>query len=152
MLHGELERLAGHLDVAMRLCDAAGLAVATARFSLHKETVHRLVSQMCGSRFGRGVVVPGGVAALPRVGPADLLAGLARLDRAISGDVAVLMGTSSFLDRLRRTGPLRPERARETARSARSAGRRATTTTTAAPAPTMATPHWACRSRYRTTR
>ena len=64
----ELERLAGHLDVAMRLCDAAGLAVATARFSLHKETVHRLVSQMCGSRFGRGVVVPGGVAALPRVG------------------------------------------------------------------------------------
>ena len=113
VLHAELERLAGHLDVAMRLCDAAGLAVATARFALHKETVARLVSRMCGSRFGRGVVVPGGVAALPPVGPADLLAGLARLDRAISGDVAALMGTSSFLDRLRRTGPLRPERARE---------------------------------------
>jgi formate hydrogenlyase subunit 5 len=113
VLHAELERLASHLDVAMRLCDGAGLAVATARFSLHKETVHRLVSQMSGSRFGRGVVVAGGVAALPRVGPAGLLAGLARLDRAISGDVAVLMGTSSFLDRLRRTGPLRPERARE---------------------------------------
>ena len=32
VLHAELERLAGHLDVAMRLCDAAGLAVATARF------------------------------------------------------------------------------------------------------------------------
>ena len=113
VLHAELERLASHLDAAMRLCDGAGLAVATARFSLHKENVHRLVSQMCGSRFGRGVVVAGGVAALPRVGPADLLAGLDRLDRAISGDVAVLMGTSSFLDRLRRTGPLRPERARE---------------------------------------
>jgi formate hydrogenlyase subunit 5 len=113
VLHAELERLAGHLDAAMRLCDGAGLAVATARFALHKETVHRLVSQMCGSRFGRGVVVAGGVAALPRVGPADLLAALARLDRAISGDVAALMGTSSFLDRLRRTGPLRPERARE---------------------------------------
>ncbi len=113
VLHAELERLAGHLDVGMRLCDAAGLAVATARFALHKETVLRLVSQMCGSRFGRGVVVPGGVAAPPRVSPADLLAGLARLERAISGDVAVLMGTSSFLDRLRRTGPLRPERARE---------------------------------------
>ena len=113
MLHAELERLAGHLDVAMRLCDAAGLAVATARFSLHKETVLRLVGHLCGSRFGRGVVVPGGVSALPRVGPADLLAGLARLDRAVSGDAAALMGTSSFLDRLRRTGPLRPERARE---------------------------------------
>jgi Ni,Fe-hydrogenase III large subunit len=97
----------------MRLCDAAGLAVATARFSLHKETVLRLVGHLCGSRFGRGVVVPGGVAALPRAGPADLLARLARLDRAVRADAAALMGTSSFLDRLRRTGPLRAERARE---------------------------------------
>ncbi|MGH3124694.1 MAG: NADH-quinone oxidoreductase subunit C, partial [Streptosporangiaceae bacterium] len=113
VLHAELERLASHLDVATRLCDAAGLAVATARFALHKEIVHRLVSQMCGSRFGRGVVVPGGITALPRLGAADLLTELARLERAISGDVSVLMGTSSFLDRLRRTGPLRPERARE---------------------------------------
>ena len=113
VLHAELERLAGHLDVAMRLSDAAGLAVATARFALHKETVLRLVSRMCGSRFGRGVVVPGGVAAPPRLRPADLLAGLARLERAITGDATALMGTSSFLDRLRRTGPLRPERARE---------------------------------------
>ncbi len=113
MLHAELERLAGHLDVAMRLCDAAGLAVATARFAWHKEAVLRIVSRMCGSRFGRGVVVPGGVAAPPRLGPADLLAGLAPLERAITGDVTALMGTSSFLDRLRRTGPLRPERARE---------------------------------------
>ena len=113
VLHAELERLAGHLDVAMRLCDAAGLAVATARFSVHKETVLRLVGHLCGSRFGRGVVVPGGVSALPRVGPADLLARLARLDRAVRGDAAVLMGTSSFLDRLRRTGPLRAERAHE---------------------------------------
>jgi formate hydrogenlyase subunit 5 len=113
VLHAELERIAGHLDVAMRLCDAAGLAVATARFALHKETVLRLVSRMCGSRFGRGVVIPGGITALPQVAAADLLADLARLDRAISGDVTALMGTSSFLDRLRRTGPLLPERARE---------------------------------------
>jgi formate hydrogenlyase subunit 5 len=113
LLHAEFERLANHLDVAVRLCDAAGLAVATARFALHKETVHRLVSQMCGSRFGRGVVIPGGVTALPRVTAADLLAELGRLGRAVSGDVVALMGTSSFLDRLRRTGPLRPERARE---------------------------------------
>jgi formate hydrogenlyase subunit 5 len=113
VLHAELERLANHLDVAVRLCDAAGLAVATARFAFHKETVHRLVSQMCGSRFGRGVVVPGGITALPRVAAADLLAELARLDRAISGDVVALMGTSSFLDRLRRTGPLPPARARQ---------------------------------------
>ena len=61
VVHAELERIANHLDVAVRLADAAGLAVATARFALHKERVLRLVSGLCGSRFGRGVVVPGGV-------------------------------------------------------------------------------------------
>jgi formate hydrogenlyase subunit 5 len=113
VLHAELERLACHLDVAVRLADAAGLAVATARFGWHKEQVLRLVSRACGSRFGRGVVVPGGVSRLPLASPAQLLADINRLDTAVTADVAALMGTASFLDRLRRTGPLSPERARE---------------------------------------
>ncbi|MGH9059689.1 MAG: NADH-quinone oxidoreductase subunit C, partial [Acidimicrobiales bacterium] len=37
VLHAELERIANHLDVLGKLTDAAGLAVATARFGLHKE-------------------------------------------------------------------------------------------------------------------
>jgi formate hydrogenlyase subunit 5 len=113
VLHAELERLANHLEAAVRLADAAGLAVATARFGVHKERVMRLVSRMCGSRFGRGVVVPGGVSALPEVSSGEFLAEIGRLDKAITADVRVLMGTASFLDRLRRTGPLRPERGRE---------------------------------------
>jgi formate hydrogenlyase subunit 5 len=112
-LHAELERLACHLDVAVRLADGAGLAVATARFGWHKERVLRLVSRACGSRFGRGVVVPGGVGRLPLIGPAELLSEIGTLEKAVTADVAALMGTASFLDRLRRTGPLRPERARE---------------------------------------
>jgi len=113
VLHAELERLASHLDAAVRLADAAGLAVAAARFGVHKERTARLVSRMCGNRFGRGVVVPGGVGARPEVSGADFLAEVGRLDKAVTADAAVLMGTASFLDRLRRTGPLRPERARE---------------------------------------
>jgi len=112
-LHAELERIANHLDVAVRLADAAGLAVATARFALHKERVLRLVSGMCGSRFGRGVVVPGGVAALPRLRPAEISAELGRLEKPITADAAALMATSSFLDRVRGTGPLSPDRARQ---------------------------------------
>ena len=112
VLHAELERIANHLDVAVRLADAAGLAVATARMALHKERVMRLVSRMCGSRFGRGVVVPGGVTALPRLSPADLRAELDKLARQVTAEAAALMATSSFLDRLRGTGPLTPERAR----------------------------------------
>jgi formate hydrogenlyase subunit 5 len=113
VLHAELERIANHLDVAVRLADAAGLAVATARMALHKERVMRLVSRMCGSRFGRGVVVPGGVTALPRLSPADLRAELDQLSRPIAADAAALMASSSFLDRVRGTGPLTPARARQ---------------------------------------
>jgi formate hydrogenlyase subunit 5 len=110
-LHAELERLACHLDVIVRLADGAGLAVATARFGWHKEQVLRLVGQACGSRFGRGVVVPGGVSAGPD--PAEMLAAVGALDKQITADIKLLMGTASFLDRLRRTGPLAPERAAE---------------------------------------
>jgi len=113
VLHAELERVAGHLDVAARLADAAGLAVATARFGWHKERVQRLVGRLCGSRYGRGVVIPGGVTGLPRLGQAGMFAEVGRLERDITADSKLLMGTASFLDRLRRTGPLRPERARE---------------------------------------
>ena len=112
VLHAELERIANHLDVAVRLADAAGLAVATARLALHKERVMRLVSRMCGSRFGRGVVVPGGVSALPRLAPAELRAEVERLAKQVTDEAAALMATSTFLDRIRGTGPLTQERAR----------------------------------------
>jgi formate hydrogenlyase subunit 5 len=113
VLHAELERIANHLDVAVRLADAAGLAVATARLALHKERVMRLVSRLCGGRFGRGVVVPGGVSAPPLLPPAQLRAELDRLAKPIAADADALMATSSFLDRLRGTGPLTAGRARQ---------------------------------------
>jgi formate hydrogenlyase subunit 5 len=128
VVHAELERIANHLDVAVRLADAAGLAVATARFALHKERVLRLIGGLCGSRFGRGVVVPGGVSATwgapaggtwgagaPHAGegPAQILADIGRIEKQVTADAEMLMGTSSFLDRLRGTGPLPPARARE---------------------------------------
>jgi Ni,Fe-hydrogenase III large subunit len=113
VVHAELERIANHLEVAMRLADAAGLAVATARFALHKERVMRLVSGMCGSRFGRNVVVPGGISAVPAKSRQEILAELSRLEKEVAADAELAMGTSSFLDRLRGTGPLTPARARE---------------------------------------
>jgi formate hydrogenlyase subunit 5 len=113
VLHAELERVANHLDVAVRLADAAGLAVATARFGCHKERVLRLIGRLCGSRFARGVVIPGGVSTLPQASPADIMTGAGRLEADITADAALLMATASFLDRLRGTGPLRPERAAE---------------------------------------
>lgn len=111
VVHAELERIANHLDVAMRISDASGLAVATARFGWHKERVMRLVSQLCGSRFGRGVIVPGGVLTGPDSAPDDWIhldAQLTVLRKDIEGDARVVMRTASFLDRIRTTGILAP--------------------------------------------
>jgi Ni,Fe-hydrogenase III large subunit len=113
VVHAEIERIANHLDVTMRLADAAGLAVATARFGWHKERLMRLVSRLCGNRFGRGVVVPGGVRAVPVVPPAEIGAELARSAHAIASDLAALENSGSFLDRLRGTGPLDAALARD---------------------------------------
>jgi formate hydrogenlyase subunit 5 len=111
VVHAELERIANHLDVAARLCDAAGLAVAAARMGWHKEQVMRLVSGLCGSRFGRGVITVGGVAAGDRDW-AGLAGRLGPLRARVARDATALMRTSSFLDRLRGTGVLDPGLAR----------------------------------------
>jgi Ni,Fe-hydrogenase III large subunit len=106
VVHAELERIANHLDVAMRLADAAGLAVATARFAWHKETTMRLVSRMSGSRFGRGVVIPGGVGGEPLISARDIASSILELRHRIRADALLAMHTPSFLDRLRGTGRL----------------------------------------------
>lgn len=105
----ELERIANHLEAAMRLADAASLAVATSRFGWHKETTMRIMSRLTGSRFGRSAIIPGGVRA--DVAPVDgpLLDELELLHHRIDGDAARAMRTPSFLDRLRGTGPLDSE-------------------------------------------
>lgn len=106
VIHAELERIANHLDVVVRLCDAAGLAVGNARFGWHKEAVMRLVSQLCGNRFGRSVVRIGGVAAPPRMSPAALHATIDLAAQRIRADRRALMESPSFLDRIRGTGRL----------------------------------------------
>lgn len=112
VVHAELERIANHLDVATRLAEAAGLAVAVSRFAWHKEAVMRLTSQLCGSRFGRSVVVPGGVSGEPRIAPDAAAQQLEVISQRIVADAALAMNTPSFLDRLRGTGLLEPDHAR----------------------------------------
>jgi formate hydrogenlyase subunit 5 len=108
-VHAELERVVNHLDSTARHTEAAGQAMAYARLTWHKERIMRLRADLCGHRFGRGVVVPGGVAGPPMLAPGAVMGQLAGIEAGIRADIHLLMATSSFIDRLRGTGVLNPE-------------------------------------------
>ncbi|HTW06207.1 MAG TPA: NADH-quinone oxidoreductase subunit C [Acidimicrobiales bacterium] len=109
VLHAEMERIANHLDSMMRHTDAAGQAVANARLAWHKERLLRLRAALCGHRFGRGVIVIGGVAGPPALAPQVAIGALADIEADVRSDTHLLMSTSSFVDRLRGTGVIAPE-------------------------------------------
>ncbi len=104
VVHAELERIATHLDSVIRHTEGAGQAVANARMSVHKERILRLRAQLCGHRFGRGVVIPGGTTGPPLLEPTAALAAVAELETPLRADLDALMATPSFLDRLAQTG------------------------------------------------
>lgn len=113
IIHAELERIANHLESIIRLCEASSQAVAYSRLSFHKEEIMRIRSDLSGHRFSRGVVTPGGVRRPLLRQPAVVAEGLAGLERQIDRDLKMLMRTPSFLDRLRATGIVTQEQARE---------------------------------------
>jgi Ni,Fe-hydrogenase III large subunit len=106
VVHAELERVANHLDVAVKLAEDAALAVGVARFGILKEDAQRLRAQLCGSRFGRGAVVPGGVGGAPLLSADELRAWLGEFEHELVRDRRLLMRTASFTDRLIGSGRL----------------------------------------------
>jgi formate hydrogenlyase subunit 5 len=106
VVHAELERMANHLDVTVRLAEDAALAVGAARFGLLKEEIMRLRARLCGSRFGRGVIVPGGLSESPLLGADELRRALGDFERDFARDRSLLVRTASFTDRLVGSGTL----------------------------------------------
>jgi Ni,Fe-hydrogenase III large subunit len=106
VVHAELERIANHLDVATKLAEDAALSVGAARFGILKEEIQRVRAELCGSRFGRGVVVPGGLASEPLLEPETALRELGRFERELARDRRLLLSTASFTDRLVGSGRL----------------------------------------------
>jgi formate hydrogenlyase subunit 5 len=105
-VHAELERLACHLDVIAKEAETTALSVAHARFQILKEQVSRVRAMLCGSRFGRGVLVPGGVRRDGAIPLDDLLGALDRLERGFLRDRRLFLSTASMTDRLIGAGRL----------------------------------------------
>ena len=113
-LLAELERLYNHNEAMVRECEDASLSVAQASFAALKEQLHRLMWMLTGNRFGRGAIVPGGVAVdLDAAMLGALGDRLAQWRSVFRADLAALRKTDSFLDRIVSAGPLSLEDARD---------------------------------------
>jgi Ni,Fe-hydrogenase III large subunit len=105
-VHAELERIACHLDVIAKQAETTALFVGQARFQILKEYVTRIRASLCGSRFSRGVVMPGGVRSDAQISLDRLLADIDHLERNFVRDRALFLGTASMTDRLIGSGRL----------------------------------------------
>jgi formate hydrogenlyase subunit 5 len=99
-LYCELERLACHLDVIAKEAETTALYVGQARFQILKERVQRLRARLTGSRFGRGVILPGGVRYDGMIDLDKICEALDELERDLARDRTLFVGTPSMTDRL----------------------------------------------------
>jgi Ni,Fe-hydrogenase III large subunit len=108
----ELERLANHVgDLGALANDVAFLPTASYCGRLRGDFLN-MTASLCGSRFGRGMVRPGGVAFdVDDATVADLLARLDAAERDTANAVELLWTTSSVMARFEDTGPVPREMA-----------------------------------------
>jgi formate hydrogenlyase subunit 5 len=107
--HAELERIACHLDVIAKEAETTALYVGHARFQILKERVMRIRARLSGSRFGRGVICPGGVRVGTSIDRRELVGELDDLERQFEHDRRLFMATASMTDRLIGSGRLARE-------------------------------------------
>jgi len=108
-VHAELERLACHFDVIAKEAETTALYVGQARFQILKEQVMRLRARLTGSRFARGVIVPGGVRHTGALRLDGVLVALDSLESQLIRDQRLFLGTASMTDRLIGAGRLKRE-------------------------------------------
>ena len=105
-IYSELERMACHLDVIAKQAETTALYVGQARFQILKEQVQGLRARLTGSRFGRGVVAPGGVRSDGLIDLDDLSKAIDGIERDLRRDQRLFLGTASMTDRLVGSGHL----------------------------------------------
>jgi Ni,Fe-hydrogenase III large subunit len=109
----ELERVAMHLATLSGIATDIGFALPAAAFGGLRTAVINLTASICGSRFGRGWIIPGGVRFdfdQPLIEKARLT--LREVLTKFSDVEALFLNSSSALARMEEIGTVTPEQAR----------------------------------------
>jgi Ni,Fe-hydrogenase III large subunit len=112
----ELERLVCHISDVGGLCTDVGFGVPAAYAARLKESLLRESAQCCGTRYWRGVAVPGGLRFdLDSGKVCELGQAVARAHREFSEVARLILETPSIQNRFETAGILNPEAARDLA-------------------------------------
>lgn len=108
----ELERLANHVGDLGALSGDAGFLPSASFCGRLRGDLLNLTALLCGNRFGRGLVVPGGLGRMPGDEEAETLAArLQKIERECAGAVELLLDTPSVLARFEDVGVVTAEQA-----------------------------------------
>lgn len=103
----ELERMYNHIGDVGNICAGIGFAFGTMHGARLKEEIQRLNENVFGSRFLRGINIPGGVRRDISVQSGELvISTLAYVEREFRELTDILLTTESYLDRVQGTGKL----------------------------------------------
>ncbi|MBP7864716.1 MAG: NADH-quinone oxidoreductase subunit C [Acidobacteria bacterium] len=109
----ELERAGNHLGDLSALCNDVAYLSGSAIFGALRTLTINSSLALCGSRYGRGLVRPGGVGPDP---DGETAARIRRTLAAVAADAAliadVVASSAGVLSRMERTGTVSPETAR----------------------------------------
>jgi len=110
----ERERIANHLGDIGAICNDAAFAFMLYQLSKLKEIVLRTNHKLFGHRFMMDKIIPGGVAVDIEPGAKkEILSELDRISKDFEKLAVIYEESPSLEDRVRGTGVLRPEKARE---------------------------------------
>ncbi|AET66931.1 Ni,Fe-hydrogenase III large subunit [Desulfosporosinus orientis DSM 765] len=103
----ELERLYNHVGDVGNICAGVGFAFGTMHGARLKEDLMRLNEEVFGSRFLRGINIPGGVRRdISGLDSQRIVVALEKLEQEFRELVEILLNTNSYLDRVETTGVL----------------------------------------------